>query len=258
MPQRGMMGVAEDLGSSSAKHQLGTDAKALKPASEVLDGLQSRLDDLLRHAKPVRILDAGCGRNRTVLIADDRYVVGIDIEPGLLDRNPGLDEAIVGDLNTCDLPSADFDAVVCWNVLEHLQAPEHALTSFVSALKPGGVLVLALPHVRGVKGLVTKYTPNWFHGFVWRRLLSAEPDHEHFPTVMAPAIAPRQLVAFAQSHGLSVEYFVEYEGWTQKKLRNRIRLRGKAFELVKLMIRVLSFGTVTADVTDLIVVMSKT
>jgi SAM-dependent methyltransferase len=241
-----------------SQRALGTGAGAPKAAEpEIFDEVQSRLVDLLGHVDPVRMLDAGCGSGRMIPVADNCYVVGIDIEPGLLDRNRGLDEALVGDLNTYELPREDFDAVFCWDVLEHLTAPEHALLSFVSALKPGGVLILALSHIRSVKGLVTKYTPHWFHGFVWRSLLGAGREHEHFPTIMAPSIAPRRLTAFGLDHGMSIEYFAEFESWPQKKLRDRIRLRGRLFRLFTLMIHVVSIGTITASATDVMIVMRK-
>jgi 2-polyprenyl-3-methyl-5-hydroxy-6-metoxy-1,4-benzoquinol methylase len=40
------------------------------------------------------------------------------------------------------LPSARFDAVTCWDVLEHVQSPARLLAEVARVLRPGGVVVL--------------------------------------------------------------------------------------------------------------------
>jgi SAM-dependent methyltransferase len=231
----------------------GTPLRAAEPS--VLGALQARLDELLAHTNPVLLLDAGCGKNRAVPIADDCYVVGVDIRERQLASNPAIDEAVVGDIQTCELGCSRFDAVICWNVLEHLDHPQKALLNLKSALKPGGVIILAVPHVCSIKGLVTRFTPFWFHSWAWRRLLDAPLSVEPFPTVMSPAISPPRLCALARNHGLAVEFLSEYEGWEQKKLRSRLRLTGRAFQAIQLLVSALSLGTVTVAATDAIVIM---
>lgn len=233
----------------------GTPLRAAEPS--VLGALQARLDELLAHAKPVQLLDAGCGKSRAVPIADDCYVVGVDIRERQLASNPAINEAIVGDIQTCELGGSRFDAVICWNVLEHLDHPHEALLNLKSALTPRGVMILAVPHVFSIKGLVTRFTPFWFHGWVWRHVLDAPPGIEPFPTVMSPSISPRRLRAFARGHGLAVEFLSEYEGWEQKKLRSRFRLTGKTFQAIQFLVSALSFGKVSVAVTDVVVVMQK-
>lgn len=223
----------------------------------VFAALQARLDELLADVKPVQLLDAGCGKHRPIPIADDCHIVGVDISERQLEDNPAIDEAIVGDIQTCQLGRSRFDAIVCWYVLEHLENPEQALLNFKSALKPRGVIVLAVPHASSIKGLVTRFTPFWFHGWVWRHLLSRQPGVEPFPTFMSLSITPQRLCAFAKDHGLSVEFLSEYEGWEQKKLRSRLRLTGRAFWLLQLLVRCLSFGKITFGVTDAVVVLQS-
>jgi 2-polyprenyl-3-methyl-5-hydroxy-6-metoxy-1,4-benzoquinol methylase len=231
----------------------GVSMKAEEP--EVLSGLQGRLDELLGHLSPVHMLDAGCGKNRAVPVATECYIVGVDISESQLANNSAIDEAIVGDIQTCELGKARFDAVFCWDVLEHVERPEQALLNFKSALKPGGVMIIAVPHVSSIKGLVTRFTPFWFHGWVWHRLLGLEPEIEPFPTVMSPAIAPQRLRRFAQENDLTVEFLSEYEGWKQKKLRSDLRLTGRVFQATQALVKGLSLGRVTIKVTDAIVVM---
>jgi len=223
----------------------------------VLGALQARLDELLAHVKPVRMLDAGCGQNRAVPVASDRYVVGIDISENQVVNNNALDEAIVGDIETSDLGHSCFDAVICWYVLEHIKHPENALLNFKRSLKPHGVLIVAVPHALSIRGLVTRFTPYWFHGWVRRLMDNTASRPEPFPTVMSSSITPKQLCAFARDHGLAIEFLSEFEGWEQKKLRARLRLTGRAFQAIQALVKALSLGTITVGVTDVIVVMQN-
>lgn len=235
-----------------------TGMEAAEP--DALSGLQARLDELLDGIRPVYMLDAGCGKDRVIPIADELNIVGVDISADELAKNNSLDEAIVGDIQTCDLGDSRFDVIVCWNVLEHIEDPSKALLNFKKALKPHGVLVVAVPHAMSIKGLVTRFTPHWFHerfrGWI-RRRPSDELTFKAFPTVMSPSITPQHLCAFARKHNLTIEFLAEYENWEQKKLRAKLRLTGRAFYIVQVFISSVSFGSVTARATDAIVVMQK-
>jgi SAM-dependent methyltransferase len=44
-----------------------------------------------------------------------------------------------------DIPHAEFDAVLCSHTLEHHAEPLQSLTAFLDFVKPGGMLLLALP-----------------------------------------------------------------------------------------------------------------
>jgi SAM-dependent methyltransferase len=219
--------------------------------------LQACLDELLAGTKPVHILDAGCGKNRPIPIATDSYIVGVDISERQLARNDALDEIIVGDIQTCDLGRCRFDTVVCWDVLEHVECPEKALVNFLGALKPGGVLVVVVPHAASIKGLVTRFTPHWFHTWMGRLMTGRDHHSERFPTVMSPSITPKRLSLFARDHALTVRLLSEYEGWEQKKLRAKLKLTGRAFRAIEILVRTLSFGTITVSATDAIIVMQK-
>jgi SAM-dependent methyltransferase len=223
--------------------------------AELFPSLQERLDQLLADVRPVHVLDAGCGHRLYVPIAEDRYVVGIDIEASQL--RDDLDEAIVGDLQTHDLGRDRFEAVICWNVLEHVGDPMLVIRKFIDALKPGGVAILAMPHVASVKGLVTKYTPDWFHHWVWEHLLGAGPQHEEFPTVLSSSLGPARLQHYAREAGLSVEFLAPYEAWPQKKIRHKLRMGRRSFKLLSRLVAVMSFGRVTIAATDVIIVLRK-
>jgi SAM-dependent methyltransferase len=107
----------------------------------------------LSDERPVQhVLDAGAGRDLPFSLPASAELTGIDISEQGLEENDRLDIRIVGDLQTCELPSAHYDVIVCWNVLEHLSHPLAALVNLRSALRPGGAMILSVPNVANPKG----------------------------------------------------------------------------------------------------------
>lgn len=53
----------------------------------------------------------------------------------------------VGDIQAMPLPSERFDTVVSFEVLEHVPDPEKALREIFRVLRPGGKLVMSVPHL---------------------------------------------------------------------------------------------------------------
>jgi SAM-dependent methyltransferase len=178
-----------------------------------------------------------------------------------LDRHPGLDEKIVGDIETYRFEPRSFDVVICWNVLEHLTHPERALDQFRRAVRDDGMIILGLPNLMSVKGLVTKITPHRFHLFVHRRLLrrplAGVDGRGPFPTTLRRSISPGGLRRFARRHGLSVLYLARYEALQQTELRNRLHLTGWVWSAVAGMVRLLTLGALASERTDLIVVLGR-
>lgn len=98
-----------------------------------------------------RILDAGCGSGEiSVLLQQRGYnVIGIDFSEVAvqLAREAGVD-AFQADFDLeLKFPDKSFDAVICFDVLEHLFDPMNALAEFRRILKDEGILVLTVPHI---------------------------------------------------------------------------------------------------------------
>jgi SAM-dependent methyltransferase len=223
--------------------------------------LQRYVDGALAGRVGVRVLEAGAGSATRTSFGTGAHVVGIDLSPVQLERHTGLDEKIVGDIETHRFEPRSFDAIVCWNVLEHLAHPERALEQFHRAVRDDGIIILGLPDVMSVKGLVTKLTPHRFHVFVHRRLLgrplAGVDGRGPFPTTLRRSISLAGLRRFARDHGLEVVYLSRYEALQQTELRRRLHLTGTVWGVLAGVVRAVTLNTVETERTDLIIVLGR-
>jgi len=194
-----------------------------------------------------RALDAGCGRERPYgQFEPGSYVVGIDISEAELALNDGLDERIVGDIQTYPLPPESFDEIVCWDVLEHLPRPRDALLNLCRALKPGGTMTLGVPNVASPKGLLTKFTPHRFHIWVYRRILGFEaagsPGYGPYKTYLRWTLTPGRLRRFAEEQGLLVEELTVYDSELFEQLPREHPVVGALWTVSSALWRLVTFG----------------
>lgn len=54
---------------------------------------------------------------------------------------------VVGDIRALPVPDASFDAILCTEVLEHLDAPDDGLAEMRRVLRPNGRLLITVPFV---------------------------------------------------------------------------------------------------------------
>ncbi len=222
--------------------------------------VQSILDQALAGREHPRALDAGCGSGRRIRLPSEVKTVGIDISSRQLERNRHLAERIQGDLQTYPLPRGSFDLVICWEVLEHLPDPEAALRNMARALKPDGLMILALPNLMSIKGLATKLTPHSFHLWFYRRVYRSEKrgddDGGPFPTYFRRAISPTGLRRLAAANGLRVEHFAILESRFQHLVRRRYGLTGRLWQAIRSAVRLVTLGKIDPERTELIVVLA--
>jgi SAM-dependent methyltransferase len=105
--------------------------------------LEREIEALEARPGPKRVLNVGTGGPLAERIARTREsrVVGVDLDPS---RHPD----VVADV--CDLrcfEDESFDAVFLMEVLEHVPAPDLAISEIHRVLAPGGWLVLSTPFV---------------------------------------------------------------------------------------------------------------
>lgn len=172
-----------------------------------------------------RVLDAGCGRELPVDIPRAATLVGMDVSEELLALNENADEVIVGDIQSYPLPPDDYDAVICWTVLEHLPKPRLAMSNMARTLKPGGLLVIGVPSLWSAKGVLTKVlltlTPAAFHRWLYRRLTHAEATP--LKTYLRLAMSPGGLKRTGAASGLEVVYERAYPGGVEDRLPKPLR-----------------------------------
>lgn len=96
-----------------------------------------------------RLLDVGCGTGDLAGVFARRGWQVAGIEPseqaGKHARENGVD-AVTGTIADAPWPAAHFDAIVFNHSLEHIDDPAEALAAATRLLRPGGLLVVAVPN----------------------------------------------------------------------------------------------------------------
>ncbi len=98
-----------------------------------------------------RVLDAGCGTGygaELLARAGAAAVVGVDIDAKAVPAaaKEAAVSFVTADLRALPADLGEFDVVVCFEVLEHIEEPEAALDSLAGTLGPGGVLLVSSPN----------------------------------------------------------------------------------------------------------------
>jgi SAM-dependent methyltransferase len=69
-----------------------------------------------------------------------------------------------------DIPHGEFDAVLCSHTLEHHAEPLQSLASFLNFVKPGGLLVLALPQEIHLGTALKEDTDRHFYAWTFQTI----------------------------------------------------------------------------------------
>ena len=153
------------------------------------------------------------------------------------------------------------DAVISWDVLEHLPHPELAIGELARVVRPGGVIVLGLPNVLSLKGAVTRLTPWWVHVWVDRHILgdkTAGTDvSDQFPTTLRLTLRMAGLRRVAAAFGLDVRLCEAYEGPVPLHFRRRHPLAGRVLSAVGALSKTLTLGRYDATASDMVVVLQR-
>lgn len=227
-----------NLSGTSTANGRGRDrssVEGMSPAAAV-----AQVQDLIVaqfQGKPVRVYEAGGGSVSVLPL--DRFtsyrVTVVDIDEVQLQNNIYADEKILGNIETYRFPTGSFDLVVCHNVIEHLEAADEAVRRFYEALAPGGLVFISAPNPGSFFGMVTKYTPHWFHVWVYRTLLrdknAGKPGQHPFRTVYHPIVTPHVLVKFAESEGYEVLHCNPFVSKHLSELRQSRPMLARAIEL---------------------------
>jgi SAM-dependent methyltransferase len=158
-------------------------------------------------------------------ILDRADVTVVDIDKDQLANNSYAQHRILGDVQTYRFPRNSFDLVICYNVIEHLPDVEAALRRFCESLRSGGVILIGAPNPASLSGVVTRFSPHWFHVWYYRNIMgrknAGQPGEPPFPVFYHPLVSPARLKAFARSQGFDVLFEKTYESPRYPEMRAR-------------------------------------
>lgn len=104
--------------------------------------------NIYKHFGNSPYLDFGCGYGTFIQYIEkvyDEKVVGYEIN---LEAIKTLQDRKIQLISDIDSQSSHFETIVSMNVLEHVEDDFLIMKKFFELLKPGGVLILYLPHSR--------------------------------------------------------------------------------------------------------------
>jgi SAM-dependent methyltransferase len=239
--------------------------QALKQSSswkEELELIESNIRKQFVEQGEIEILEAGCGQSWLPIdLSGVKYkLTGIDLDAEALrirkDVNNDLDETIVGDVCTQELPPESFHVIYSSFLLEHVENAHVALTNFAKWLKPGGIMVIRIPDPDSVHGLIARLTPHWFHVLFFRVALglkdAGKPGHAPYKTYYHPTVSRRGMRKFCEERGLRVsdEYADGFYGPGTKLFKPIIKA-------VKHVISSLTLGRFAAGHSNLLYIVEK-
>jgi SAM-dependent methyltransferase len=206
---------------------------------DIRTAICEKANALLPSNSPIKVLEAGCGSATHVRFSGLVHTVGIDVSGEQLEKNTTVHEKILGDIQDYPLPKEEFDIAVCWMVLEHLSRPKDALLNLFGSLKPGGLLVVAIPNLLSLKGIATKITPFWVHVLFYKFM---KYKSHPFPTYLRLAIVPKKLMQFAADNGFRTVFCRFVQDSLAKMVQRRFWSVGVALSVAESLAGVISFG----------------
>lgn len=123
-----------------------------------------------------QIADVGCGIGNLLMHINKLYpsaiLHGYDFSPKALEiAVKRLSSATFHEHNIYDSLENTYDIIFCTEVLEHLINPEDALKNLMSAIKPGGYILLTVPNGRidDFEGHINFWSPESWNIFVQKQ-----------------------------------------------------------------------------------------
>jgi ubiquinone/menaquinone biosynthesis C-methylase UbiE len=141
-------------------------------------------DTLLKHLKPeMVVLDLGAGAG---IIPEMNFkgkikkIYGLDPDERVM-TNPFLDSAVCSTAEEMPFEDEMFDAIICQNVMEHIEKPSVMLTQVKRVLKKGGLFFVKTPNRNHYITLAARATPHGFHQ--WYNKLRGRSEVDTFKTL---------------------------------------------------------------------------
>jgi SAM-dependent methyltransferase len=163
---------------------------------------------------PVSLLQAGClaplgelGIGELTLGGFDISVTAVEADHPLArralhDTTTSYEDVIVGDLRTVPIAQRAYDVVYCAGLLERVQHVELVLDRLVSALKPGGLLLIRTMDRYSAAALLDRLLPGPARKALWSRLRPEVPGP--FPAVYDKPVCDAGIASYTLMRGLVI------------------------------------------------------
>jgi 2-polyprenyl-3-methyl-5-hydroxy-6-metoxy-1,4-benzoquinol methylase len=136
------------------------------------------------------VVDVGCGFGEACVAAGERgvEVIGIDIEPELIDRVrkrmlsvPARSfRGVVNDAHVLPLADATASVVICTEVLEHVDDPSAVLAELVRIGRPGAQYLITVPDPAS-ESVMRAVAPSWYFQ---KPIHQTVFEHEHLDSIV--------------------------------------------------------------------------
>lgn len=227
------------------------------PPSRFLNFLGNALD--VDHE--LEVLEVGGGSKTYVDAKKAKYTV-LDISRHSLkaDRHYA-DRQLLGDAQTYEFGSEEFDVAVFWNVLEHIEDPAKAIANASGTLREGGLVIVRGPEINSLKAIVTRATPHWFHVVFYRRVLgfpkAGMPGHAPFKVIHSSGASRPFLKRMMRELGFQLIYEESYVGDQLSLLRSYSKMAYLIYRGVEHVLRAMTLSRFGTRTTDFVLVFQK-
>ncbi|MCC6472864.1 MAG: methyltransferase domain-containing protein [Burkholderiales bacterium] len=164
--KRSEKALTESAGKSSAVQFTGERLIPGASPSHLEAEHRARYEFALRYVRGCRVLDLGCGAGygSSMLLASATEVLGIDISEEAIEyaRTHYIGSGLrfqAGDVTRLSIEPRRYEAIVCFEVIEHIHHPEEVLQRAARILDNKGIFISSTPN-RAVK---VSSIPNPFH-----------------------------------------------------------------------------------------------
>lgn len=207
------------------------------------------------------VLEAGGGSFSHFWLPEGSKLIALDISLGQLLRNQSTSTKVQADLHHLPIRPHSLGMVVCFNVIEHLDDPEAALTQLIASLARGGILLVGCPNRESLKGLLTRFMPLWLHRLYYRFIVGKKDRGEgHFDVFARPfkrLVSSRILPNWLGAQNMEILYHKVYDGAAAYQLTTgglKTRLAGIPYYTLAAMMYFISGGHCGGTDSDILLI----